>query len=57
MPGLARGSLSHGSILISLVAMLFAALLVATPTLAFLTSPQERLPEAPRPVHTVSAFA
>ncbi|MFG1347365.1 hypothetical protein V5F59_20935 [Xanthobacter autotrophicus DSM 431] len=42
MPGLA-----HGSVLISLVAMLFAALLVATPTLAVLTYPHERPAEAP----------
>lgn len=34
MPGLA-----HGSVLISLVAVLFAALLIATPPLAVLTAP------------------
>ncbi|MCG5237407.1 hypothetical protein [Xanthobacter oligotrophicus] len=52
MPGLA-----HGSVLISLVAMLFAAVLLATPTLAFLTHPQEHPTVVPRPLHTVSAFA
>ena len=52
MPGLA-----HGSVLISLVAMLFAAVLLATPTLAFLTHPQERPTEIPRPIPTASAFA
>lgn len=52
MPGLA-----HGSVLISLVAMLFAALLVATPTLAVLTYPQERPPEVPRTFSAASAIA
>lgn len=52
MPGLA-----HGSVLISLVAALFAAVLVATPTLAVLTTPQVHPHEVPRPVSTVSAIA
>ncbi|QRG04919.1 hypothetical protein EZH22_17430 [Xanthobacter dioxanivorans] len=52
MPGLA-----HGSVLISLVAMLFAAVLVATPTLAVLTHPQERPVETPRPVMMQPALA
>ena len=51
-------SLAHGSVLISLVAMLFATVLVATPTLALLNKPQERAPvEAPRPPQAPSAFA
>ncbi|MFG1301783.1 hypothetical protein V5F49_18510 [Xanthobacter sp. V3C-3] len=51
-------SLAHGSVLISLVAMLFATLLVATPTLAVLTQPHERPPvETPRPLPSPSAFA
>lgn len=48
---------ANGSVLISLVVMLFAALLVATPTLAYLTHPQEHAPQAPRPFNTASAFA
>ncbi|MEP9353839.1 hypothetical protein ABLE93_09595 [Xanthobacter sp. KR7-65] len=48
---------ANSSVLISLVVMMFAALLVATPTLALLTHPQERSIEAPRPVSTASAFA
>lgn len=51
-------SLAHGSVLISLVAMLFATVLVATPTLALLNQPQERAPvEAPRSPQSPSAFA
>lgn len=46
MPGLA-----HGSVLISLVATLFAAVLLATPTLAVLTHPGER-PVQERPLPT-----
>lgn len=54
MPGLA-----HGSVLISLVAMLFAALLVATPTLAVLTYPHERPVQVPakKPNFSPSALA
>lgn len=52
---------ANGSVLISVVVMLFATLLVATPTLAVLTQPQqhqERPVESPRPpVRAVSAFA
>ncbi len=49
---------ANGSVLISVVVMLFATLLVATPTLAVLTQPHERPAETPRPpVHGVSAFA
>lgn len=50
---------AHGSVLISLVASLFAAVLLATPTLAFLSHPAlERPAETPRPpVHTPSALA
>lgn len=60
--GMGRGSpampgLAHGSVLISLVAMLFAAVLVATPTLAVLTHPQERPVETPRPVLMQPALA
>lgn len=49
--------LAHGSVLISLVAMLFAALLVATPTLAVLTYPHAPPPETPRTYSTASAVA
>ena len=49
---------ANGSVLISVVVMLFATLLVATPTLAFLTQPQEGPSETPTPpVRSVSAFA
>lgn len=49
---------ANGSVLISVIVMMFAALLVATPTLAVLTQPHERPAETPRPpVHHVSAFA
>ena len=51
---------ANGSVLISLVVMLFATLLVATPTLAVLTQPQQHheRPVEPRPpVRAVSAFA
>ncbi|MFG1200936.1 hypothetical protein V5F29_00890 [Xanthobacter aminoxidans] len=49
---------ANGSVLISVVVMLFATLLVATPTLAFLTQPHEHPAETPRPpVRSVSAFA
>lgn len=53
--------LANSSVMISLVVMLFATLLVATPTLAVLMQPHEqqheRPLETPRPFSTASAFA
>lgn len=52
MPGLA-----HGSVLISLVAILFAALLIATPPLAVLTAPHDAPVVKPIKMSYVSAIA
>ena len=50
-------SLAHGSVLISLVACLFAALLVATPAIALLTAPDSAAPRLPGITSHVSALA
>ena len=50
-------SLAHGSVLISLVVILFAALLIATPPLAVMTMPHDTPALAPIPASYVSAVA
>lgn len=52
MPGLA-----HGSVLISMVVVMFAALLIATPTLAVLKAPHEMPILKPVTTSYVSALA
>ncbi len=49
--------LAHGSKLISLIAILFAALLIATPPLAVLTAPHQAPAKAPSVSSYLSAFA
>lgn len=51
MPGLA-----HGSVLISLVVVLFAALLIATPPLALMTAPHDGPTLKPARISYVSAI-
>ena len=50
-------SLAHGSVLISLVVVLFAALLIATPPLAVLTMPHDVPAVGPIPTSYPSAVA
>lgn len=47
----------QGSVLISLVALLFAALLLATPPLALMTMPHDAPAPASRTIIGASAFA
>lgn len=48
---------AHGSTLISLIAVMFAALLIATPPLAVLTAPHDVPVKVPSVSSHVSAFA